>query len=123
MKTALTGRFKSGLMKSAFTANITAERCNNGIKEIKISMSKDNTSPTFKYSRPTKFNIGDTPTLEDPYESVHVFVDNVKELTGEKGLFARKPIQKGQLIAYYSGVIWNTTEEELLPKDVSSTRL
>ena len=123
MKTALAGKFNNGVMKGALAANVTAERCNNGFKEIKISMSKDHTSPTFRYSRPTKCNIGDKPILEDPYESMHVFVDDVKELTGEKGLFARKPIQNGQMIAYYSGIIWITTDEELLPKDFSSAHL
>ena len=122
MTTVLVGKFDNGRMEATLPAKIIAERCNLGLKEIKISAPKDTTS-TFKYMRPTRHVITNQPTLEDPFELHHVFVANVNRVNGEKGLFARKNLEIGQVLAYYSGILWNTTEEELLPTDFSSTHL
>ena len=67
--------------------------------------------------------ISKQPTLEDPFELQHVFVDNVKSMKGEKGLFAQKNVEIGQVLAYYAGILWNTTEEELLSTDFSTAQL
>ena len=42
---------------------------------------------------------------------------------GQNGLFARKRFDAGQLLCYYSGVLWNTTEDEILPAGFSNSDL
>ena len=111
MKTVLIGEFDDGIMIRGRPAKIVAERCNDGIKEIKISKVKAS-APTFKYSRPTRVNIGDQPTVMDPYENQMVFVNTTK--WGDDGLFAKRDIKKGELVAYYSGLVFNRTEMEIL---------
>ena len=65
MRTALVGKFDKGIMIQAHPAKVVAERCKNGMKEIKISQISEKTS-TFKYSRPTRLRIGDQPQKMDP---------------------------------------------------------
>ena len=110
MKTVLVGQFKDGIMIRSRPAKIAAERCNDGIKEIKISKIKSD-APTFKYSRPTNMDIGDQPTVMDPYEKQIVYVNTTD--WGDDGLFAKRDIKKGELVAYYNGLLFNQTENEL----------
>ena len=111
MKTLLIGKFENGIMIRGRPAKIKAERCNDGLKEIKISKVKTG-APTFKYSRPSRVNFGDKPTVMDPYENQMVFVNTTK--WGDDGLFAKRDIKKGELVAYYSGLVFNRTEMEIL---------
>ena len=110
LKTVLVGQFKNGIMIHSRPAKIIAERCNDGIKEIKISKIKSD-APTFKYRRPTNKDIGDQPTIMDPYEKQIVYVNTTD--WGDDGLFAKRDIKKGELVAYYNGLLFNQTENEL----------
>ena len=47
MRTALVGKFDEGIMIEARSARVIAERCNDGIKEIKLSKVRAD-SPSFK---------------------------------------------------------------------------
>ena len=114
MKTVLVGKFEDGIMLSGRPAKIVAERCNDGIKEIKISSIKPD-APTFKYSRPTRVNIGDQPKEMDPYERKLVYINTTK--WGDDGLFAKKDIKVNELVSYYSGIIWDSAELELFPNN------
>lgn len=109
-------------MKYASEAKVTSARCNNGLKEIKVS-PLNNATPLYKYIKPSKYLITNKPTLEDPLEQRNVFVSTSKVASGENGLFAKKTFEVGQLLSYYSGVIWNTTEDEILPEGFSTTDL
>ena len=122
LETALIGKFQNGVMKYASPAKVTSERCKNGLKEIKVSILKS-TTPMYKYIKPTKHLITNKPTLQDPLEERNVFVSTSKVITAEYGLFAKKNFEVGQLLSYYSGVIWNTTEDEILPEGFSSSDL
>ena len=51
-ETALLGKFQDGVMIAAKPTNIIAERCKNGVKELKFAKPKKN-APIFKYQRPT----------------------------------------------------------------------
>ena len=110
MKTVLIGEFDDGIMLRGRPAKIVAERCNDGIKEIKISKVKAS-APTFKYSRPTRVNIGDQPTVMDPYEKKTVYINTTT--WGDDGLFAKRDIKEGEIVAYYAGNFFNGTEMEL----------
>ena len=113
MKTVLVGKFENGVMMSARSSKIIAERCNNGIKEIIISKHKS-TSPILSFKRNTNHQIHDS-TIVDPFEKNMVYVDTTP-IAGE-GLFAKKDIAANQLIVYYSGTIWSPQEHisELSP--------
>ena len=109
METVLVGRFENETMISAKPSNVIAERCNRGMKEILIAKPKSNTA-IFRYSRPTRIRIGDQPVVMDPYERRNVYISDGKE--GD-GVFAKKHIPKGELIMYYSGILWNKTDLSL----------
>ena len=112
MKTVLVGQFKDGIMINGKHAKIIAERCNDGIKEIKVSVPKPDT-PTFKYKRPTRLNYGEQPTVMDPYEKNIVYIK--ESAWGDDGLFAKRDIKPKEVVTYYSGIFWNATEMELFP--------
>ena len=113
METVLVGRFEKGQMISAKQSKIVSERCNRGIKEIKTAKPKDET-PTFRFQRPDRFRICDQPRLMDPYEKKNIYIGDGKY---QDGVFARRNIFKGELVLYYSGLLWNMTEQALYTKD------
>ena len=113
METALVGRFLRGQMIAAKQSKIVSERCNRGIKEIKTAKPKDET-PTFRYQRPDRLRISDQPRLMDPYEKKNIYIGDGKY---QDGVFARRNIFKGDLVLYYSGLLWNMTEQALYTKD------
>ena len=113
METVLVGHFKNETMMAAEPSKVIAERCNHGLKEIRISKPKPN-SPTLRYSRPTRIRIGDHPLVMDPYERKNIYISDGEE--GD-GVFARRNIPKGEVISYYSGIRWNKTEIPLWSKN------
>ena len=106
MKVALVGHFEDGVMVEGRPSHVIAERCNNGIKEIKVAKPKYG-MPTFKYDPPTRIRIGDQPRVMDPYDRKYVYIQDGKK---DDGVFAKTKIFKGDLICYYSGIVWNSTE-------------
>ena len=106
MKSVLIGKFKDGIMLKGRHSKIIAERCNNGIKEIKIAKPKDD-SVVYKSSPISSIRIGTQPTLMDPYERKNIYSRAGK--FGD-GIFAKKNINEGDLIMYYSGLVHNKTE-------------
>ena len=114
MKTVLVGKFEGGIMLSGRPAKIVAERCNDGIKEIKLSAVRSDV-PNFKYSRTTRVNIGDQPNKMDPYERKVIYINTTN--WGQDGLFCKKDIKQNELVSYYSGLVYNTSEMELFPNN------
>ena len=110
MQTVLVGQFKDGVMIKAKPAKIIAERCNDGIKEIKVSTPKID-APILKYKRATRLNMGDQPTVMDPYEKANVYVGELE--WGGDGLFAKRNVEMNEIIVYYGGIFWNSTELKL----------
>ena len=102
-ETVLLGTFQNGVMIAAKPTTILAERCKNGIKELKFAKPKEN-APTFKYERPTDIKPGDQPNVADPFESKRVYIG--KGIMND-GIFAKKDILSGELICYYSGTLHN----------------
>ena len=117
METVLVGKFQNGIMLQASPAKIVAERCNDGIKEIILSKPKPNTT-TFKYNRATRLYIGHQPTEMDPYEKKNVYIKELK--WGGDSLFAKRDIEKNDLVSYYGGILWNETELRLFPQNNTS---
>ena len=109
MKTVFVGRFENGIMISAKSSKIIRERCHKGIKEIKVANPKEN-SVSYRFLRPTRVRISDQPKVMDPYEKINVYIGNGRK---DDGVFAKRDIAEGELVLYYSGLIWNTTEQSL----------
>lgn len=60
------------------------------------------------YQPLTEVRFSGSPTTTDPLERRTVYV---KDVPGkEEGLFARRPIEAGEQVAYYSGLVWNVTD-------------
>ena len=113
MKTVLVGQFEDDTMISAKSSKIVQERCNQGIKEIKVAKPKIG-SPNLKYSRPGRLRIGDHPRVMDPYTKNLIYIgDGVSD----DGVFAKRDIEKGELVSYYSGLFWNNTEQALFTRE------
>ena len=82
-------------------AKIIAERCNEGLKEILISTPKVN-SPNFSFQRNTRIRVHQ-PKVMDPFEKNTVYVSQTA--TSGDGLFARRIIERNEVVSYYSGTI------------------
>ena len=106
METVLVGRFEGGSMKGARKSKIIAERCNKGIKEIKVAKPKVK-SPFLSYDRPNTIRVGANPTVIDPFEQKNVYLR-----TGKFGdyIVAKKNFSEGDLIMFYTGLMHNKTE-------------
>ena len=102
-ETVLLGNFQNGVMIAAKPTKILAERCKNGIKELKFAQPKEN-APTFIYEKPTHLRPGDQPTVADPFESKRIYIGKG---VMQDGLFAKKDIRNGELICYLSGTLHN----------------
>ena len=114
MKTALVGTFVDGVMIEGRPTKVIAERCNDGIKEVKVDRLKLD-EPSIGFQRNTRNRIHN-PTIMDHFEKKNVYVDQTDR--GDVGLFARKNLRAKNVIAYYSGTIhsWKNYSE---PKNIT----
>ena len=106
METALIGQFKNGTMIATKESRVIGEKCHRGIKEILLE-KPDPQSPTFKYTPRTHINIGDQPTVMDPYERKNIYIDKG---VMDDGVFAKRNMSKHDLITYYGGMIIKSTD-------------
>lgn len=106
-ETVLVGRFENNTMIGAKTARIKAERCLNGIKRLQVTRPKPQ-SPVYKYSRPNRLRAGDKPLLADPFELRSIYIGSG---IVQDGVFARRHIKEGDLVAYYGGLIYDPIKD------------
>ena len=121
MRTVIVGKFKDGVLIEGRPSKIIAERCQNGMKAIKVA-KPDQRSPVFNFRRNNKLCVHQ-PKLMDPFEKNSVYVGPTDE-KGE-GLFVRRNIEPGEITSYYSGIIWSAIEFEeisLLPNQTGYDR-
>ena len=96
-------------MISAKPTKILAEKCKNGVKQLKFAKPKMD-APALKYQRPNFLRPGDQPNVADPFERTVIYV--AKGIRGD-GIFARKQIRQGDLIAYYAGTIFDANTQPI----------
>ena len=106
MRTVLIGQFRDGVMMEARPSKIIAERCNEGLKEIKVSSPRME-SQIFSFERNNKLRIHH-PRIMDPFEKNTVYVKET-DAKGD-GLFARRNIDANEVVSFYSGSIWTAHE-------------
>ena len=109
MISALIGRFENGIMKAAKQTKIIRERCCNGIKEIKVAKPKHG-SPILKYQRPNMIRIADQPKVMDALDRRNIFI---RPGPWGDGIFAKRHFVPGDIISYYSGLLWS--HQDLFP--------
>ena len=101
--TGLRGRFVDGILEEGNAVNIVGERCNNGLKEIKTRLSKEDRKIVWAKHETNASYIGLHPTVVDPHEKRALYVGQSGITTATEGLFAKKIFSPGNLISYYSG--------------------
>ena len=117
METVLIGWFEKGRMIKAKPSKIIGERCNQGIKEIIVAEPKEN-DVSLKYTLPNHIHMGNQLNVMDPFERRNIHIRN-----GHMGdtVYSNKNFVFGDLIAYYSGHIWDVTDQPLLSKNKTLT--
>lgn len=77
------------------------------VAPIKVKPPRSD-APIMSFTRPTHKRLGGSMTTRDPYERKTVYV---KDCAGRgEGVFAKRNISKGEIVAYYSGLLINTTQ-------------
>ena len=118
--TGLRGSFVKGVLRKAVAVDIVAERCNTGVKELKIEPAKYNNDVVWEKEETNAKYIGKNRKVMDPHERKSVFVKNSTNPTAYEGLFARRNFSPGELVSYYGGqrlfktdvIFENMTKEE-----------
>jgi len=102
LRTALVGRWnEDGQMASGRKATLESAVCKNGICAPQFSVPD---GPEVSHSRSTQHSIGPAPLVPDPYESSTVEVRCSQVEGGGEGLYARRSLAKGEIVAFYNGI-------------------
>jgi len=101
LQTALVGTFKAGVMVEAAAATITDVQIKD---DIPVPSFRRHSTQLVGYSKSTKTSVGDQPLVEDPYEIRTCQVRTSEVEGGGEGLYARRLIQAGDIVAFYNGV-------------------
>lgn len=98
--TAIVGVWKSHLLVSGRSTNLV-EACRTGSAwSLKFG---EQTGPILTYSPPSHYSHGVHPLQRDPYEENTVEVLQSLLPGGNDGLFAKRDIQRGDILAFYGG--------------------
>ena len=92
--TGIQGQFLDGELVWGLAVDIIAERCNLGIKEIKVRSSKHDPEVVWRkemnIDKPSlPHYIGQHPTVMDPFERKAVYVNQSLIVGANEALFAR----------------------------------
>ena len=81
-------------------------RCRGGVLQLQFSHWPPAATPTFTYEEITETFLTASPTLMDPHDRRHLFIapSKVMGVKGD-GLYARRPILAGSLVATYAGLL------------------
>ena len=101
--TGLRGSFVHGVLHNATAVDVVAERCNNGVKELKIVHAKHNKDIIWEKEDTNLSFIGKNRKVMDPYERKSVYVGKSTKPKANEGLFARRTFLPGDIVSYYGG--------------------
>ena len=118
--TGLRGTFENGVLQRAQAVDVVAERCNNGVKELKLKPSKHDKDVVWEKEETNASYIGKNPKVMDPHERKSVYVGNSTNPKANEGIFARRQFSPGDIVSYFGGqklfhedvVFPNMTSEE-----------
>ena len=75
LDTALLGSFSDGRMLSGRPVEVVAQRCRDGIKELRFSDPRpEDGGPEFSYRPPDRGSFGDQPLETDPLDTKYMYL-------------------------------------------------
>jgi len=100
-KMAIKGKFEEGLLVEGHQCELIGSYEDHGVE---IPVFSETFGPSYQYEKPSIKNIALNPLLRDPFEDtkVEVKVSNLPQ--GGEGLFAKKDIEKREIVALYNGI-------------------
>ena len=113
--TAVVGLFRDHVLVTGHVTRLS-EACRDGHV---WSLSFDPiaaSSPPLTYSPPSHYSYGVSPTSGDPYEMRTVEVRRSTREAANQGLFTKRSVMSGEVLAFYSGLIINC-DSSLRPLD------
>jgi histone-lysine N-methyltransferase SETD7 len=103
LKTALVGRWSNDCLRSAVLATVVGLETREGMPFPMVErVAGEATVFTADVSGYT--NICRQPLLADPYEAARVMVARSTLPEGQEGLFAKRNLLAGQVVAFYNGI-------------------
>ena len=106
MSTAILGRYNDGVLVSGAPATVAEVTLEQDIAVVRWSIT---VSPghltSVEYFKSTEDSVGPQPLVSDPYEDRTVDVRQSGVGGGGEGLYARRRLVKGEITAFYNGVI------------------
>ena len=103
LTTAIVGRFQEGVLVSGLPAQVCGMRLveDIAVPEFIITGEKEE---AVSFCRSSEESVGLQPLVRDPYESRTVEVRPSQVGGGGEGLFLRRNVTKGEIVAFYNGV-------------------
>ena len=102
--TGLRGSFVDGVLQNVAAVNVVAERCNNGVKELKFEHSAYEKGTIWEKEETNVTYIGKNRQVMDPYERKSVYVKESSNPSAKEGLFAKRKFVQGDIVSYYGGL-------------------
>jgi len=101
LHTAIQGQFEDSVLVDGQQCEGTGAQGGGGLPVPTFTCKQ---GQHYGYEHPTARNIADHPLLRDPYESVQVEVLQSGLAQGGEGLFLRRDVRGGQVLAFYGGI-------------------
>ena len=98
---AIEGKFDDGCLVEGYKCEVLGCYENCGMM---VPVFTDPSGPPFTFENPTIRNIANHPLVRDPWEETKVRVDQSKLPQGGEGLFAKKDIERCEVVALYNGI-------------------
>lgn len=98
---AILGKFDDGVLVEGYKCEVLGcyEDCG-----MMVPVFTDPSGPSYSFENPTIRNIADHPLVRDPWEETKVVVDQSRLPQGGEGLFAKKDIERCEVVALYNGI-------------------
>lgn len=98
---AICGKFDDGVLVEGYQCEVLGCYEESGMM---VPVFGEPSGVPFTFENPTIRNIAINPLDRDPWEETKVAVSQSKLPQGGEGLFARKDIVKGEVVALYNGI-------------------
>jgi len=121
-KMAIKGKFVDGTLVEGHQCDVVGCYMDHGIM---VPVFGEPNGPAFEYEQPSIRCIALHPLLRDPWEDKKVYVSDSNLPQGGEGLFAKRNIEKREVVALYNGIKFKsaTYAAEHMPRSDYRIRL
>jgi len=121
-KMAIKGKFVDGILIEGHQCDLIGSYMDDGIM---VPVFGEPRGPAFEYEQPSIRNIALHPLLRDPWEDQKIYVSDSMLPQGGEGLFAKRDIEKREVVALYNGIKFksSTYASEHMPRSDYRIRL